>query len=153
MSLDEIWDIEDACSFMMSLMDYLLKKCRYGDDMDRLSDSERILFVTQICEMEVNNGGFIQFFDNFSGKFSGELVSAFQKIGAAKTAEICGRALKAFGQCLLLDQNGRRELMDQLTSDELDHVLSECDDAFYRYEGELDSLSRAFVLDHRADFS
>lgn len=153
MSMDEIWKIEDANDFIVALTDHVMQKCEYGDDMDSLSASERIFYITQICEKEVNNGGFAQFFDNFSGNFAGEVVGAFGEIGAPKTAEICDRALNAFGRELPLDWEERRELLDRLVNDEIDQILSECDDAFYRYEEDLNALNYAYVMENKRDFS
>lgn len=153
MSMDEIWEIEDVNSFIVELTDHVMQKCEYGDNTGSLSNPERIFFITQVCEMEVNNGGFAQFFFNSSGNLASELVSAFQEIGAPKTAEICGTALNAFGQELPFDWEERRELLDKLASDEIDRILSECDDAFYRYEEDLNALNYAYVLQNKADFS
>lgn len=153
MSIDAIWEIKDVNTFIVSLTDHVMQKCEYGDNMDNLSNPERIFFITQSCEMEVNNGGFAQFFDNFSGNFAGELVSAFQEIGAPGTAEICDKALHAFGQDIPLDWEDRRELLDKVASDEIDCILEECDDAFYQYEEDLNALNYAYVLKNKADFS
>ena len=153
MSMDEIWRIDDVNNFIVALVDYVEQKCEYGDNMDALSDSERIFFITQTCEMEVNNGGFAQFFDNSGGNFAGELVNAFQKIGATKTAKICRTALNVFGEELPSDLEERRELLDKLRSDEIDNILNECDTAFYQYEEDLNALNYAYVLKNKADFS
>ena len=143
MSMDEIWKTEDINSFIVALEDHIEQKCAYGDHLDALSGPERIFLITQTCEMEVNNGGI----------FAGEIVRAFQEIGAPKTAEICGAALKAFGQELPLNWDERRELLARLANDEIDRILRECDDAFYRYEEDLNALNYAYVLKNRADFS
>lgn len=153
MTINEIWEIADTNSFIVSLADHVMQKCEYGDNMGRLSGPERTFFVTQICEMEVNNGGFAQFFYNSSGNFANELVRAFQEIGAPKTAGLCGAALNGFGQQLPPDWEERQELLDELASDEIDRILRACDDAFYRYEEDLNALNYAYVLKHKADFS
>ena len=69
-------------------------------DLNALNEYERTIFVTQALESEVNNGGFIQFFDNACGAFADETVPAFKRIGAEKTASICEKALEALGQAL-----------------------------------------------------
>src|SRR5699024_12186272 len=40
------------------LNDYIGEKCQYGDKISVLNEYERVFFVTQQLEMEVNNGGF-----------------------------------------------------------------------------------------------
>ena len=153
MTIDEIWEIEDTNSFIVALADHVMQKCEYGDNMSSLSDPERVFFVTQICEMEINNGGFLQFFDNSSGNFANEVVGAFQEIGAPKTAQICSTALNAFGQELPLDWEERRELLDKLMNDEIGCILSNCDDTFYQYEEDLNALNYAYALNNKANFS
>ena len=42
--------------------------------------------------------------------------------------------------------------MEALGSDEIDEILSECDDAFYRYEDDLEELTYTFVMQHKDQF-
>lgn len=48
-----------------------------GNNIEKLNEHERVFFITQTLEHEVNNGGFSQSFCNSSGDFSNELVDAF----------------------------------------------------------------------------
>ena len=153
MSIDEILKTYDVNDFIPDLADHVEQKCGYDGNMDALSDPERIFLIALTCEIEVNNGGFAQYFYNSSGNYAGELENAFQKIGAVKLAEICRTALDAFGAELPSDVEERRELLAKLKSDEIDNVLDECDNAFYRYEEDLNSLIYAYVLKNKADFS
>lgn len=120
--------------------------CDYGQNVDLLNEYERTIFVTQEMENEVNNGGFFQFFDNSSGQFSGEIVQAFTKIGAVKTAEICKRAVEVFGQELPADWEKRRALLDQIENEAVAEVLDACDTAFYNYEEDLEALNTAYII-------
>ena len=153
MSIDQIWKIENENSFIIALADYVMQKAEFGDNTDDLSVPERIFFITQLCEMEVNNGGFAQLFYNSSGNYVGEAVEAFQTIGASKTAKIFEKALSAFGRELPSDWEERQELLDELMNDDIDRILSECDDAFYKYEEDLNALNHIYVLENKADFS
>ncbi len=153
MSIDEILKTDDVNDFIPALADHVEQKCGYDGNMDALSDPERIFLIALTCEIEVNNGGFAQYFYNSSGNFAGELENAFWEIGAVKLAEICRTALDAFGAELPSDVEERRELLAKLKSDEIDNVLDECDNAFYRYEEDLNSLIYAYVLKNKADFS
>lgn len=153
MTIDEIWKIEDVNSFLIAMLEHIEEKCEYGDNMGNLSEPERIFYITQACEVEVNNGGFSQFFFNSSGDFSGELEYAFTEIGAIKTAEICHTALNAFGRELPTDTEERRKLLDDLKNDKIDSVLNECDNRFYEYEEDLNSLNYGYIIENRAAFS
>ena len=136
-------------NFVVDMCDAVCKKCEYGDDIEKLNEHERVFYVTQILEQEVNNGGFSQFFFNSSGDFSNELVDAFTKIGALKTAGICKKALAVFNGKVPTDRDEREELLDSLDCDD---VLSECDDEFYEYEDNLEELNYTYIMDHRSFF-
>ncbi|MBQ8200837.1 MAG: DMP19 family protein [Clostridia bacterium] len=153
MTLHEIWQIDDKENLIVELSQYIAEKCGYGESMDALSTHERVFYVTQTLEMEVNNGGFSQFFYNSSGDFAGELIQAFTDIGAFRTAEICGEALGAFGCKLPENQDARQEMLDALESEEIDGMLGECDDAFYEYQDDLSGLNYDYVMKHKASFT
>ena len=152
-TMEQLWQIEDPKDFVIALSDYIAQKCQYGEDMSALSDPERVFYITQSLEMEVNNGGFSQFFYNSSGDFSGELVAAFTAIGAEKTAAICQQALSAFPQALPADRDARMDMLEKWESDELDEALEECDNAFYEYQEDLNALNYRYVFNHKASFT
>ena len=151
--MEHIWQITDANNFVMALIEHIQEKCQYGEEMSVLSKPERVFYITQILEMEVNNGGFSQFFYNSSGDFTNELVGAFSEIGAEKTAAICQKAISAFGCEIPADRDEREEMLDELESDEIDETLDECDDAFYKYEEKLNSLNYEYVMKHKDFFT
>ena len=92
-NMEHIWNLTDTNDFVVAMTEHLDNKTQYGEDMSALSEAERIFYITQTLEMEVNNGGFSQFFYNSSGNFSNELVGAFTAIGANATAAICQKAI------------------------------------------------------------
>ena len=151
--MEHIWNLTDTTDFVIALMKHLDGKAQYGDDMSVLSEAERVFYITQTLEMEVNNGGFSQFFFNSSGNFSNELVGAFTTIGANTTAAICQKAIAAFGRDIPIDRDEREEMLDELESDEIDEILEECDDAFYAYEDNLNELNYQFVMENKASFT
>ena len=130
----------------------LNNKTQYGDNMSVLTEAERIFYITQTLEMEVNNGGFSQFFYNTSGNFSSELVSAFTAIGANATAAICQKAISALGRDIPADQGKRQQMLDELESEEIDGILEECDNAFFDYEDDLNELNYNFVVKNKKFF-
>ena len=46
---------------VMEIDTYLNKKCEYGEKIDRLNESQKILLIVENLEREINNGGFHQF--------------------------------------------------------------------------------------------
>lgn len=151
--MEHIWNLTDTNDFVIALTEHLDNKTQYGEDMSVLSEAERIFYITQALETEVNNGGFSQFFYNSSGDFSNELVSAFTAIGANTTASICQRAVAAFGQDIPVDRDEREELLTELESKGIDKIWEECDDAFYAYDDNLNELNYKFVMKHKGSFT
>lgn len=151
--MEHIWRLTDTNDFVIAMKEYLDEKTQYGEDMSVLSEAERIFYITQTLEMEVNNGGFSQFFYNSSGDFANELVSAFAAIGAAATADICRKAINAFGRDIPVDADERQEMLDELESAEIDEILEECDDAFFAYEEDLNELNYSFVMKNKEQFT
>ncbi|MBE6870440.1 MAG: DUF4375 domain-containing protein [Ruminococcaceae bacterium] len=151
-NMEHIWKLTDTNDFVVAMTEHLDKKTNYGEDVSVLSEAERIFYITQTLEMEVNNGGFSQFFYNSSGNFSNELVSAFTMIGANATAAICQKAISAFGRDIPVDKDEREEMLDKLESDEIDRILEECDGAFLDYEDNLNELNYNFVMKNKESF-
>lgn len=151
-ALGQIWAMDSVNDLLIALFTRVSEKCGYGADMGGLSGSERIFYITQSCEQEINNGGFSQYLFNSSGGLAGELAQAYREIGAVKTAAICGRALEALGGALPTDEAGRRALLDALP-DDAGRCLEECTGAFLRYEEDLNALSHAYVRRHQGEFT
>lgn len=151
--LNKIWSIGDANERIIALSEYVAEKCRFGVRMEKLSRAERVFFITQNVEIEVNNGGFSQFFYNSSGDFAGEMVDAFREIGAEKTAAICQQALDAVGQPLPVNRAERIERIEAIETDALTEALDACDNGFYEYQEDLNALNDAYVQKNKADFT
>lgn len=145
--------LEEAYDIVSDMYDSLCEKCNYGDSMDALNEYERVIYIVQELESEVNNGGFSQFFYNSSGNFSNEVADAFTKIGAIKTAAICKKALAPFGGRLPVDREERCELLDSLDSDKIESILEKCDDAFFEYEDDLEKLNYEYIIKNKTHFN
>ena len=150
-TLTDIWTLEDPSDFVIALSQYIGEKCQYGEKMSVLSEPERVFYVGQLLEMEVNNGGFSQFFFNSSGDFANEIVSAFMKIGAVKTAEICKKAVSIYDGEVPADRDEREDVF--VDDEELAAVLDECDNAFFAYEENLNVLNYEYVMRNKGAFS
>ena len=134
---------------IFDVYEHICDKCEYGDSIEKLNEYERVFFVAQVVEAEVNNGGFLQFFDNSSGNFANEIVDSFTKIGALKTAKICEKAVAVFNGYIPTDRDERGDLLESLDCDE---ILDECDDEFYEYEDNLEELNIEYIKTHSEFF-
>lgn len=155
-SIDEIWQIEEKENFIAAMHVYIGEKCKYGDEMEALNSEQRVFYITQALESEVNNGGFSQFFLNSDGVFANELVASFERIGAKKAAEICKNALSIFGNEIPTDRDVIQEIIstdDENEEERIDEILEKCDDAFFEYEDDLTQLNYQFIIDNKDSFS
>jgi len=64
--LDDIWLIDNKNQFLIAMNGWLCRKCNYGEDIEKLSDAEKVFYINNLLESEVNNGGFSQYFYNSS---------------------------------------------------------------------------------------
>ncbi len=155
-SIDEIWGMKDRNQFVISMYLYIAEKCEYGSAMQNLNDEQRVFYITQNLESEVNNGGFSQFYCNTDGLFVNELVSTFERINAYKTAEICKKAVSIFGDTFPVDMPQIQEILntdDEEMEEENSQLLSECDMEFYEYEEDLEELNYQFIINNKESFS
>lgn len=150
---DDIWKIKNKNDFLIALNGWLCKKSNYGGNIEKLSDAEKVFYMIYDLEGEVNNGGFMQFFDNSGGKFANETSAALRKIGADKTAVICDKAISALGVKMPTDWEERRAMLDDVLTDEIGEVLSRCDNAFYEYPDNLVELNYQFIMENREKFT
>ncbi|MBO5408148.1 MAG: DUF4375 domain-containing protein [Clostridia bacterium] len=151
----DIWTIEEKENFIVEMSQYIAEKCEYGDNMGNLNEEQRVFYITQALEMEVNNGGFSQFFFNSDGCFGNEIVSSFEKIGAMKTAEICKKAISIYGDKVPTDRDEREDVLtpdDEKEEERIEEILNECDDAFFEYEDDLLELNYQFIINNKESF-
>ena len=152
-SIDEIWQIEERTEFVSSMFIYVCELCDYGDRVEVLNDAQRTFYIVRLLDMEVNNGGFSQFFFNSSGAFSNELVAACKEIGALEVAQICQRAIDLFDCEIPVDHNERLDAYYEYVTSDSGKVLEAGDEAFYSTADEFEELTYQYVLSHRESFS
>lgn len=67
-------------------------------------------------------------------------------------ALICKKALAAVGSSLPVERAKRVEMLNALESDELNELLEECDNMFYAYEDDLNTLNYEYIMNHKETF-
>lgn len=116
-----------------------------------LPEKERVVYTVSILDMEVNNGGFNQYFVNGYGQFAKETIKSLELISAFKTAEILAKALDKV-QNGLADNDFRKKLLEGkienlYDSDELEDYLTFLDDEYYQYEDDIGKLLGNYLRD------
>jgi len=121
-------------------------------DFEEQSVPQKVFSSIWAVESEVNNGGFQQYFQNFSAETAHFMVVAFKTIGAPKTADICDRAIHcAFPGGL----PATPEEISAAAADFPDGVLRDLgllDREFFAYPHNLTGLLFDYVSAHPADF-
>ena len=69
MAIEDIWKIEEQENFVYQMWLYILDKCDEFGDLHNLNAEQRVFYVVQDLQNEVNNGGFAQYFYNFLAFF------------------------------------------------------------------------------------
>jgi len=153
LKIEDIWKLEDETDLVIALDNYIADKCSYGSKIELLSSPERIFFICQTLEREINNGGFSQFYFNSSGNFAAETPNALLKIGAEKTSEIVRHANSLFTEGLNQDRFQRQNMLEQYLTEEIEEELDSLDSAFYKYEDNLAKLNYDYVMKNKGNFS
>tara|TARA_B100001167_G_scaffold163752_1_gene111954 strand:+ start:1536 stop:2063 length:528 start_codon:yes stop_codon:yes gene_type:complete len=150
--LDKVLKIERRDMIVMEIDTYLNKKCEYGEKIDRLNESQKILLIVENLEREINNGGFHQFYWNSSGNYANETIDALIKIGANKTAEIVKKANSEFETGDVPKDRAERQNEIELIEGKAEENWNKYDSEFYEYQDNLTKLLIAFVIKNKSDF-
>jgi hypothetical protein len=110
-----------------------------------LSEVDQILVAIWELEGEVNKGGFVQYYYNYSGNTAYYAPIALRRIGAKRMADIVDEANSHFGPGgPPISQDVRQMAMFEITelNEELWHYL---DEEFYRYPDDITTLLGIFL--------
>jgi len=151
--LEDIWKFEDETDLVIALDNYIAGKCSYGSKTELLSSPERIFFICQTLEREINNGGFSQFYFNSSGNFAAETPDALSEIGANRTSEIVRQANSLFVKGLNKDRLQCEKMFNEFLTEETEEKLNSLDNDFYKYEDNLLKLNYDYVMKNKENFS
>ena len=114
------------------------KKAAPAKKARRLSRDEVVRLV-ELCNGEVNNGGFHQFFSNSTGNETAEIIQALETIGAKKIAAIVKRAAAKFpGGMPPKDREARNILLDRV--DPAINVFDDLDNQFFSNSEDLEGF-------------
>lgn len=140
----------DATSTVIELDNFVSQICDHGGRIENLTASQRVFYLNQSLEREVNNGGFHQFFFNSSGDHADETVGALDSIGALRTAELLREAISQFPAGKVpRDPDERQVLMvDSLSNG----AFEDLDEKFYAYEDPLTDLNFEWIRKNVGEF-
>ena len=151
-NLDALLNSDDSNKSIIELDNFIGKLCDYGDDYSKLTDQQKLFYLNQNLEREINNGGFNQYFCNSSGDNSHETILSLKAIGADQTADILQKAIDQFpNKSIPKDRDERTELVEQI-EDTANEVWEELDEMFFEYEDDLNTLNIEYVKKNKDFF-
>lgn len=150
--IEQILKIEDATTAITQLDSTLNAISNHGQEIERLTESQKTVLIVENLEREINNGGFNQFFFNSSGQFAQETVTALRSIKAFETADIVSKSISVWpNQEVPKDWTKRQEILEAI-SEQADVVWNECDEEFYKYQDNIVTLLLEYVKSNKSDF-
>jgi hypothetical protein len=119
----------------------------------RLTDGQRIVWLTSVMEGDVMNGGFESYLGSVSGDFSPQTLAALRALGATEHAEVLARAIDAFGSATYPATDAQR--CDLLAANPaVGKRLQELDAAYYAADERrmLREYWKAYIAAHPEQF-
>jgi hypothetical protein len=128
----------------------------YAQEAAVLQDAtpgQRAIYALDWTTLEVNNGGWHQFFWNSSGGLTDEAIAGAELIGADDNAAILRDAAAIFaGGQVPQDRAERQRVLDALPESEADRVFGALEERWYARDRELERLMVAYVEAHPDEF-
>jgi hypothetical protein len=148
-NIDTLLASPDSNGSIIELDNYICKLCSWGKHLEKLSEPQRVFYLNQELEREINSGGFESFFYNSYGTYADETVSTLKTIGANQFAQILQEAMNVFpnGQ-VPKDIDERQELMDSFA----EGIWEQIDQKFYAYPENLNELNLEYVRRYKDSF-
>ncbi|MVO10214.1 DUF4375 domain-containing protein [Flavobacterium sp. TP390] len=94
MKTQEILQLNDEIEIIEAIGSIIWNK---KDEDETLTEGETNFVLIDIFEGAMNEGGFSFFFSKEAGDYAKEIMNAYQKIGAPKTAHLISKAIGLFG--------------------------------------------------------
>ncbi len=151
-TIDEILQIEDKTDMVSELYNYLIGKSNDGEDLSKLTDIEKILYLCQSFQLEVDDGGFYRFFWDASGNYTDETINDLKTIKALDTSKILEEIGSKFPNGKVsININERQDFMnDESTSNTIN--WEEYDQKFYKNSDNLLDLCYSYAIANKDNF-
>ena len=108
---DPIWKLRTINDIIIAMCNRMTSKTNYGENMEVLTEEERVFYVATEIDSQVHSLGFDQFFFDEAGKFAAEAPNALRKMGAEERAQVAEKAEKVAEKAAEV----KEEIKDSLT--------------------------------------
>ena len=159
-NLETVLEMDREDLIVMEIDAYLNEISNYGQEIEKLNSSQRVLLIIENLQREINNGGFKQFYWNSSGDYAMETVDRLKQIGATITAGVVKKANDQFPDGLVPEDRDKRGEVLSLIGEKSSEYWNALDHKFYGPNKEtgiweiddLPNLLIEFVKANKADF-
>jgi hypothetical protein len=157
--LDSIYD--DVLE--QTIIDNIFNKLNSNDSSEKqykliksLSNGRQSIFATWVLEGEINNGGFNQYFYNFSssGQYAEEARDGFMLINANKHADLTQKAIDVMLKNAKKLSKFKDGTLESFSKSYENNPLNPLDSEFYAL-GKIENLSELrikYIRDHLSEF-
>ncbi len=126
---------------------------RKDDNEIDINEEELVVLAVESMEREVNNGGFEQFFGNYSWRFSPYLVVCLNRIGSTQAKQLAEQAISALGIGKLSDVNEYYQSIQKVISDDgILEKLGDIDSRYYEMNENIADLVFNFIKNNISSF-
>lgn len=131
---EKIWEVEESSGY------------------DSLNENQRMHQAVVMCDAEIINGGFAQYFVNSSGDRWKDAVKGYKAMGFRVGLEVLEKALAKFGpDGPSVDRNSRQKQLSKLYQRD-DSTFDDLDSRYYKSGEVLDVYLTRFVLENPESF-
>ena len=139
---------------IIAIDEFVSELCEYGENLENLTEPQKNFFFNQQLEMEVNNGGFSQYFFNSPGDYAHQTVESLKLIGANNVAKILQEAIDKFpNKTVPQDRTERQDVLLDEIEEKNEDVWNELDDKFYEYPDDLSQLNFDYIKQNKEFFA
>lgn len=121
-------------------------------DYSSLNVAERYLVLILDLEVQVNNGGFDQYYFNSYGDNAAETIKALRAIGANNVAKMLVESFSVFPNSKPSSDRCLRQKQLEKIGGAGNEILSKLDDQFYEYPDDISDLLNVYVKNNRTQF-
>lgn len=152
--MKDIWKIENHSEMVDALLDILNQKSHGADCLENLNEVERVFYLANWIEMEINSGGFHSLLTGYLGELYEEYQPVYEAIGAKNLARICRDAVTLMKN-LIPDQDFDFDKAMELMIDEDDcyEMFDDLDDQVYDYPDDTMELLYKYAVRNKVAFS
>ena len=151
-NLDKLLLSDNINGSIVEIDNFIGELCTYGDDMEKLTEVQKLFYINQNLEREVNNGGFSQYFINSSGNYAHETIKSLQTIGANTTADLLQNAIDQFPDHKVPKNRDERMELVKSNEEKANEVWEELNQKFYQYTDNLNDLNINYIKKNRNEF-